>query len=349
MTTDRHRTNRPGPVDGAGTLSRRQALGLGAGAFGLAVAGVPDPATAETPQPTAVDPVALAEALRPAIMPRDAWGADLPVTGTIEPEDDVRFLLVHHTASPNDYGAEDVAGQIRSFHRFHTGPEKGWPDVAYNFFIDRFGGIWEARAGSLAGAVRGDATGGSQGHALLCSLIGDHRETPITAEAQTSLVALLAWLAVRHDVDPTPGATTRFVSRGSNRWPAGTEVTARTIAGHRDMSQTTCPGDAVYGLLERDLPTEVVATIDAAARSLNPATTTDDAVVLVPAERSTTTEAATTATTSTPSAEAEAGQAMPAAGDDRPGGRLTTVAAVGAGVAAAALIGAARLRSRAAD
>jgi N-acetylmuramoyl-L-alanine amidase len=176
----------------------------------------------------------------------------------------VRFLLVHHTASTNDYTGDQVVDQIRGFYHFHTGPEKGWPDVAYNFFVDRFGGIWEGRAGSLAGPVRGDATGGSQGFSQLCSLIGNFQDAPVTVEQQASLTQLLAWLAETYQVDTTPGATVSFVSRGSNRWPAGREVTARTISGHRDMSMTSCPGDLAYALVGETLPTDATAVRQAA-------------------------------------------------------------------------------------
>ncbi len=54
----------------------------------------------------------------------------------------------------------------------HTGPDKGWPDIAYNFMVDRFGQIFEARAGSLAGPVAGSATGGNQGFSQLCCFLG---------------------------------------------------------------------------------------------------------------------------------------------------------------------------------
>ncbi len=247
------RTSGPGT-----TYTRRAAIGLGAAALaGAALTGEAlSGETAAAAAGTATQPILL-DALRPEIAPRSAWGADRPVSDPIVAEEDVRFLLVHHTASTNDYQQADVADQIRAFHRFHTGPEKGWPDVAYNFFVDRFGGIWEARQGSIDGPVRGDATGGSQGFALLCSLIGNHAEAPVTDAARSSMIALLAWLAERHGIETEPGSTVDFVSRGSNRWPAGTAVTAATISGHRDMSQTSCPGDFAYGLIGEELPRAV--------------------------------------------------------------------------------------------
>ncbi len=205
-----------------------------------------------------LDQAMLAE-LQPEIHPRSDWAGNRQPTGTILGERDVRFLLVHHTATTNDYLAEEVPDQIRDFYDLHTGPERGWPDVAYNFLIDRYGGVWEARAGSLEAAVRGDATGGSQGFAQLCSLIGNHHQAPPTGEARQSMIALLAWLGHRFRVDTTPGSTVEFASRGSNRWRQGTQVSARTISGHRDMSDTICPGDFAYGMLATAIPEEVTA------------------------------------------------------------------------------------------
>ena len=66
-------------------------------------------------------------------------------------------------------------------------------------------------------------------------------------------------LATAHKIDTRPGAQTRFVSRGSNRYPAGRLVTTATIAGHRDMSITACPGDAVYPDVRTRYPAEVTA------------------------------------------------------------------------------------------
>ena len=197
-----------------------------------------------------------------AIFPRAAWGADLPPKGTIAAETP-KFLLVHHTASSNRY--TDPRDVIRTAYFWHTSndPLKGWPDVAYEFFVGRDGSVWEGRAGALAGPVRADATGGSQGFAQLVCLLGDFTSEQPTAAAMDSLVKVLAWLADRHSIDTTPGATTRFVSRGSQRWPAGTTVTTRTIEGHRSMSYTACPGNAFAPRVTTELPVLVSAQREA--------------------------------------------------------------------------------------
>jgi hypothetical protein len=239
------------------SMSRRRFLGTAAAAVGAGIVGI------GFRPPTAG---ASSRAQPPAIRPRSDWGADLLPQGPmhVESPGDVRFLLVHHSASPNDHGIGEVPGYIRSFYRLHTRTRR-WPDIAYNFLVDRFGGIWEGRSGSLQQPVAGDATGGSQGFAQLCCFIGDHRNVDPTPEAQLSMVALLGWLADRYGIPTDPGSTTTFVSRGSNKWPAGTQVTTTTIAGHRDMSRTVCPGGAAYRLVKDVFPSAVTAWRTSAA------------------------------------------------------------------------------------
>lgn len=188
----------------------------------------------------------------PAIHPRSEWSNGKVPVGPLQPEEDVKFLLVHHTASANE-GPDKAIALLRSFFAFHTGPEKKWPDIAYNFLVDSGGQIWEGREGSIDGPVRGDATGGSQGHALLCCFIGDFREVSPTPEAIAAMTSLLAWLADRYAVELADGHEVTFTSRGSSRWPAGTTVTTTPIAGHRDMSSTSCPGDVAYDLIASTL------------------------------------------------------------------------------------------------
>lgn len=333
-------------------LTRRQALGLGAGAVASTMV-TTDPVAASAAQPQRRRWEATArrrtviDALRPEIRPRSEWAGELQVKGELAPEDDVRFLLVHHTASSNAYGPDQVVDQIRTFYELHTGPEKGWADVAYNFLVDRYGTIWEARAGSTDGPVRGDATGGSQGFALLCCSIGDHTLEPMTPEATDSMVRLLAWLGERYGVDTAPGATVTFTSRGSSLHPVDSEVTANTISGHRDMSSTTCPGDFVYAELQQAIPAAVTRTrLDAgggAAAVTSSTGSTTSSSTEAPASASTPQPAAAettvpSSTTSPPDrggSDPDTGTALAAStagdGDDR------SPALIGAGLVAGAI------------
>ncbi|HJQ76564.1 MAG TPA: N-acetylmuramoyl-L-alanine amidase [Acidimicrobiia bacterium] len=253
-------------------LTRRQFIGAAAGLF---VAGVL--------------PASPARGL--SINPRETWGADLPPVGPLSGED-VKFLIVHHSASHNGHSPSDVPGILRGWFDFHTNG-RGWNDIAYNFIIDSGGGVWEGRQGSLDGAVAGDATGGNQGFTQLVCLIGDTNTVPPTAAAQGSLVQVLAWLADRHGVSTAPGAEVTFTSRGSNRWPAGTEVTTPTISGHRDMSKTTCPGDSLYAYVTGSLHADVETSRGGGS---SPATS---AAPTISTPSTTTTSTTTTSSTTT--------------------------------------------------
>lgn len=275
------------------------------------------------------------------IQPRSAWAGALAPTGPLVPEPDVQVLLVHHSVDANDYSADAVPSLLQAIYGLHTGPEKGWPDVAYNFFVDRHGGVWEGRQGSLRSSVAGDATGGNQGSSQLCCFLGDHSTEPPTPDAVTAMTHLLAWLGEREDIDTSPGATTSFTSRGSNLWPAGATVTATTIAGHREMSATACPGDAAFELVKGQFPDQVTAVrLSRAVRSAPPSTTTT-----VAATATTTTGVPATATTA-PSGSAAATAADPAGGDNGLLAKgLVAGGAVGL-VTAAAVWGRARLLQR---
>jgi len=190
------------------------------------------------------------------VLRREQWAIDRSATGPLTSEE-VKFLLVHHSASANDYVEEDVPRILQGFFDYHTSPEKGWPDIAYNLLIDRFGHVWEGRTGSIAGPVAGDATGGNQGFSQLVCLIGDFSIEFPSQSALDALVSTLAWLAERDGVATAQDSQVSFVSRGSNRWPAGAQVTTATIAGHRDMSITTCPGDKLYPYVKGDLVLDV--------------------------------------------------------------------------------------------
>lgn len=234
--------------DCRGSSSRRSFLAtLGASSFAVALAGLPTRAANALPHQA----VTVAKDL--TIYPRSTWGVALPPKSGLKAEESVKFLLVHHTAASNTYRSSRVAQEIQSIYRFHTGTKK-WPDVCYNFFVDRFGGVWEGRAGSLAGPVQADATGGSQGFAQLVCLLGNFETTTPPTVMVKSCAKVLGWLATKYNIDLDQAKTVNFVSRGSNKWKLGAKVKARPISGHRDMSATLCPGKYLYPKLDTEIP-----------------------------------------------------------------------------------------------
>lgn len=100
-------------------VTRRRFLalaGMGAAAGILLPGAVVAPAAAQR------DGVRIAE--DHLIHPRDVWAADLPPKRgmLVEAPEDVRFLLVHHSASSNDYEPEESVEYLRSFYRYHSPP-----------------------------------------------------------------------------------------------------------------------------------------------------------------------------------------------------------------------------------
>ena len=251
--------------------------------------------------------------LRPNITPRNLWAPELAPKGALDVEapEDVRFLLCHHTAQPNGYSETSIQRYLTDIYTFHTSPAKGWPDIAYNFLVDRFGGIWEGRTGSIDEPIKGSATGGSQGFALLCCWLGNHHEEPPSVEARASMEQLLAWLSHKYSIDTSPGATTNFVSRGSQLHPQGSDVETTTIAGHRDMSATVCPGDFVYPAVVGEFPASITLLRNSAAAAVAPTTTAAPTTTQPP----TTTVAPTTTTSTTTTTEAPLISAPPSIDD----------------------------------
>ncbi|MFZ2502716.1 MAG: N-acetylmuramoyl-L-alanine amidase [Nocardioides sp.] len=260
-------------------------------------------------------------------------------------ETDVRFLLVHHTAEPgNDYGPGDAPALLRGMYDYHTSSAKGWPDIAYNFLIDQFGVVYEGRSGSLIQASIPDATGGSQGFSQLACFIGNLDVQAPTAAARESMDRVLAYLADRHAVDITPGATTDFVSRGSNRYPPGVEVHTKTVAGHRDMSATTCPGAFAYAMVE-DNSFAARASVIRQEAAITPTPSPASTGVEPPSRDTAPANGEEAAVTS-----AEAGHTSPEAGSDSDGSSLPWLAAGGAlTLGAAAAVPLLRRRSRQQD
>lgn len=152
------------------------------------------------------------------VIERAGWGAASPGQGMVEQV--ITRLTIHHTAvelTDNRLAPE----RLRGHQEFHQ-TDRGWPDLAYHFAIDLMGNVYEGRPLRFRGdtATTYDPTG----H-LLVVLEGDFDQQPLGADQQSSAADLLAWAAVRHDVDPTK------------------------IGCHRDYADTSCPGEAAYTLI----------------------------------------------------------------------------------------------------
>ena len=184
----------------------------------------------------------------PPIVPRAAWGGDSVPPRRAPSYGTVQAAFVHHTVTVNDYGPQDSAAIVLGIAKFHR-DTNGWNDIGYNFLVDKYGQVFEGRAGGIDQPVMGAHAQGYNAQSTGVAQLGTYSAAPITPEAMVATAQLLGWKLALHGV-PTEGTVALTSGGGSlNRFPAGTAVTANRICGHRDGDATSCPGDALYGQL----------------------------------------------------------------------------------------------------
>ncbi|NHC23766.1 hypothetical protein G6553_11360 [Nocardioides sp. IC4_145] len=196
-----------------------------------------EPGAAEATTGPAGDGLALRAAAytpRPMIYSRAQWGANEKLRGKTAPSYyEVHAGFVHHTVNANDYTRAQVPGILRSIYAYHT-QSRGWSDVGYNFLVDRFGRIWEGRAGGIDRPVVGAHTLGYNESSFAMSAIGNFDVAQPSSAMVQAYGALFAWKLSLHGVDAS--SPSQLVGRKS----------FRAINGHRDAGSTACPGRHLY-------------------------------------------------------------------------------------------------------
>ncbi|CAN7152026.1 cell wall-binding repeat-containing protein [Knoellia sp. LjRoot47] len=191
-------------------------------------------------------PSAGAAGVRPTIRTRADWGADESIRKGSPNYAHIDVGFVHHTAGSNSYGTGDVPGIIRGIYTYHV-KSLGWNDIGYNFLVDKWGRMWEGRAGGMDRAVVGAHTLGYNSHSFAMAAIGNYNSTAVPAAVESAYTSLFAWKLGLAHVDPT-STTTLTDADGSP-----TKV-FRNVSGHRDFGDsgkgTECPGTVLYNRIE---------------------------------------------------------------------------------------------------
>ncbi|OBJ49654.1 peptidoglycan recognition protein family protein [Mycobacterium asiaticum] len=115
----------------------------------------------------------------------------------------------------------NAPSRFREDQRYHQ-DQHGWVDIAYHVGVDREGNLYELRSTEIAGDTATDYD--TTGHFLvLC--VGDFDQEAVSEEQLNGAAIAFAWAAQTF------------------------RVTTDTLAGHRDLAQTSCPGANLYAHL----------------------------------------------------------------------------------------------------
>jgi hypothetical protein len=218
------------------------------------VRAVPNDLKIATVDPGDVRGITPAAVGQPGIVSRSQWRArgsgscSSPIYGS-----STQGAVIHHTVGSNSYSREASAGIVRSIQAFHM-EGNNWCDIGYNFLVDRYGQIFEGRAGGISRQVRAAHSGNAKVNELTMgvSLMGTFGKAAPTSAMKASTARLVAW---RFSIGRVPA---------KGKVSIGGETLDR-IAGHRDVRSTECPGQYVYSWLGasgglRDTVAKIVAS-----------------------------------------------------------------------------------------
>lgn len=160
---------------------------------------------------------AAVDAQCPRIVTRAQWGARAASTSilTFRP---APWVIVHHTAGAACSTEAACAQQMRNIQNFHMN-SNGWADIGYNFCIGGDGAAYTGRGWDRQGAHAPNFNNQSIG---------------------------MCFLGTFTSVLPPAGALTA----GRNLITCGVSLghirSDHWVAGHRQVTATACPGDALF-------------------------------------------------------------------------------------------------------
>ncbi|KAK7484920.1 hypothetical protein BaRGS_00023840 [Batillaria attramentaria] len=158
----------------------------------------------------------------PKIITRAEWGARAPAHHIGDMAAKPIYVFIHHGGAGNRCHDRNSCQQIvRGYQNYHMDTH-GWPDIGYNFVVGEDGNAYEARGWTEIGAH----TYGYNHNGIAICIIGDFTHDVPNAAAQNTVKQLIQC-----------GLDNGKIS------------SSYTLKGHRDVGQTSCPGDALYNLI----------------------------------------------------------------------------------------------------
>lgn len=157
---------------------------------------------------------------RPTLVLRTTWSGQRSQASPLQATP--RGIILHQIDAPP--GFDDTTAMLRALVAYQT-DTLGWDDLAYHYFIDDRGILYEGRLGGPTAFV--PRLSGSD-VAIHVVYIGSSAATP-SVEAQGTLVSLLAWLGQAYAIAPE-GRHLVAVD--------GAAVSRENIAGHSTITPT---------------------------------------------------------------------------------------------------------------
>ncbi len=155
-----------------------------------------------------------------SLISRSQWGAHAPVLAM--KKHTLQRITLHHSgvAAKKGRDSRELIRKLQAYSQqsamLGDGKTKPvWADLPYHYLIYANGDILEGREWQYAGDTNTDYD--PSGHLLIC-VDGNFEEEMPTPEQIQALRQLLKYLTLRH------------------------QILATEIGGHRDLSETLCPG-----------------------------------------------------------------------------------------------------------
>ncbi|HCK98979.1 MAG TPA: N-acetylmuramoyl-L-alanine amidase [Candidatus Marinimicrobia bacterium] len=153
------------------------------------------------------------------VIKRSEWDWKPLVTDL--PQHEITKITIHHGGVDYPPGKDPVE-HIRNLQDWSR-KEKKWIDIPYHFMIDPAGVIYEARPINYPGATNTDYD--LIGHAQIC-LMGNYENAEVNRSQLKAIVEITAYLVERFNVP------------------------LYDIKGHKDYTETLCPGKNLYQYLK---------------------------------------------------------------------------------------------------
>ena len=133
----------------------------------------------------------------------------------------VQLAFVHHTVNANDYTADQSAAIVLAIANYHR-DTNGWNDIGYNFVVDQYGQVFEARAGGVEQAVVGAQAQGYNSESTGIAVLGTFSAVPFPEPAMAALAQLIGWKLSLHRVPCEGTVPVRSGGGDLNRYPPAT-------------------------------------------------------------------------------------------------------------------------------